>query len=83
MAPEQLLKSTFYNEFLKKVEVCQMACVAVAGPSGILEGLSIYRGPSEDEFDRQHFAAARANSAASADCPLYSQNVVGTGVESF
>jgi len=52
----ELLKSTFYNEFLKKVDVCQMACVAVAGPSGILEGLSIYRGPGEDEFDRQQFA---------------------------
>jgi DNA-binding CsgD family transcriptional regulator len=34
-----------------------MACVAVAGPPGVVEGLSIYRGPSEDEFDRDQLAA--------------------------
>jgi DNA-binding CsgD family transcriptional regulator len=52
-----LLKSAFYNEFLKKVDICHMACVAVVGPPGILEALSIYRGPGEDEFDREQLAA--------------------------
>jgi DNA-binding CsgD family transcriptional regulator/PAS domain-containing protein len=53
----ELLRSTFYNEFLKKVDVCHMACVGVAGPPGVFECLSIYRGPREDEFDREQLSA--------------------------
>jgi DNA-binding CsgD family transcriptional regulator len=56
----ELLKSNFYNEFLHKVDICRMACVAAAGPLGIFEALSIYRGPSEDEFDREQLAALEA-----------------------
>ena len=53
----ELLKSTFYNEFLKEVDVCGMACIGVSAPSRAFECLSIYRGPSEGEFDRKHLAA--------------------------
>jgi DNA-binding CsgD family transcriptional regulator len=53
----ELLKSTFYNEFLKGVDVCRMACVAVASPPRSFEGLSVYRGPSEEEFDCEQLAA--------------------------
>jgi DNA-binding CsgD family transcriptional regulator len=56
----ELLKSTFYNEFLQKIDICRMACVAAAGPPGNFEALSIYRGPSEDEFDREQLAALEA-----------------------
>lgn len=51
-----LLKSTFYNEFLKRFDTCQMACLASAGGPGIFEALSIYRGLSEEEFDPQRLA---------------------------
>ena len=53
----ELLKSTFFNEFLHKVDISRMACVAVARSPGIFEALSIYRGPSEEEFDREQFGA--------------------------
>jgi DNA-binding CsgD family transcriptional regulator len=51
-----LLQSTFYNEFLKKFDTCQMACLATVGSQGIFEALSIYRGPSEVEFARDQLA---------------------------
>jgi DNA-binding CsgD family transcriptional regulator len=50
---DAMLKSTFYNEFLRKVDVLRMACVAFCGAPGVFDALSIYRGPREDEFDRQ------------------------------
>jgi DNA-binding CsgD family transcriptional regulator/PAS domain-containing protein len=53
----ELLKSTFYNEFLKEVDVCRMACVGVALPPRSFECLSLYRGPSEEEFDREQLTA--------------------------
>jgi DNA-binding CsgD family transcriptional regulator len=43
-------KSTFFNEFLQKFDVCQMACLASGGSPGIFEALSIYRGPRDHEF---------------------------------
>jgi DNA-binding CsgD family transcriptional regulator len=43
-------KSTFFNEFLQKFDVCQMACLASGGTPGIFEALSIYRGPRDHEF---------------------------------
>jgi hypothetical protein len=79
----ELLRSTFYNEFLKEVDVCHMACVGVAGPPGVFEGLSIYRGPREDEFDREQLSALELVTPHSTDCPLYPQKAVGTGVESL
>jgi DNA-binding CsgD family transcriptional regulator/PAS domain-containing protein len=53
---DAILKSTFYNEFLKKVDVLRLACVAFCGPPGIFDGFSLYRGPHEDEFDRVELA---------------------------
>ncbi len=53
----ELLKSTFYNEFLKEIDICGMACIGVSAPSRAFESLSIYRGPSEGEFDRKHLTA--------------------------
>lgn len=50
---DAMLQSTFYNEFLKKVDVVRMACVAFCGSPGIFEGFSIYRGPHEDDFGRE------------------------------
>jgi DNA-binding CsgD family transcriptional regulator len=52
-----LLKSTFYNEFLKKVDICHMACVGVAGSAGVFEALSIFRASSEGDFDPEQLAA--------------------------
>lgn len=51
-----LLQSTFYNEFLRKFDTCQMACLATVGNEGIFEALSIYRGPSEAEFAKDELA---------------------------
>jgi DNA-binding CsgD family transcriptional regulator/PAS domain-containing protein len=53
----EFLKSTFYNEFLKEVGVCGMACIGVSALLRAFECLSIYRGPSEGEFDQEHIAA--------------------------
>lgn len=53
----ELLKSTFYNEFLKEIDVCGVACIGVSAPPRAFECLSIYRGHSEGEFDREHLAA--------------------------
>ena len=55
--PFGALKSTFYNEFLKRFDTCQMACLATVGSQGIFEALSIYRGPSENEFAKDQLAA--------------------------
>jgi DNA-binding CsgD family transcriptional regulator/PAS domain-containing protein len=52
-----LLKSTFYNEFLKKVDTCQMACVVATSAPGAFECLSIYRGPHEPDFENEQLAA--------------------------
>jgi DNA-binding CsgD family transcriptional regulator/PAS domain-containing protein len=53
---EAMLRSTFYNEFLKKVDISRMACVAINGPPGVFEALSIYRELREDEFDCEQLA---------------------------
>jgi hypothetical protein len=53
---DAMLHSTFYNEFLKKVDVLRMACVSFSGSPGIFEAFSIYRGPDEDEFDPMELA---------------------------
>lgn len=55
--PEYLMQeSIFYNEFLKKYDVCQMAVFAGAGSSDVFEALSIYRGPREAPFDKEQLA---------------------------
>jgi DNA-binding CsgD family transcriptional regulator len=48
-----LLKSTFYNDFLKYFDVCQMACFATAGGQGAFDAFSVYRGPHEDSFSAE------------------------------
>jgi DNA-binding CsgD family transcriptional regulator/PAS domain-containing protein len=49
--PDALLRrSTFYNDFLKPFDVCQMACIGSAGALGTYDALSVYRGPNEDSF---------------------------------
>jgi DNA-binding CsgD family transcriptional regulator len=50
------LQSTFYNEFLRRFDTRQMACLATVGSQGTFEALSIYRGQSEDEFARDQLA---------------------------
>jgi DNA-binding CsgD family transcriptional regulator len=52
---DSLYKSTFYNEFLRTVDVCQMACIASTPSVGALETLSIYRGPHDNSFGTEVF----------------------------
>jgi len=52
----ELLRSTYYNEFLKKFEVCQIACATVASAPGVFDVLSVYRGHGEAPFDREQIA---------------------------
>ncbi len=47
--------SVFYNDFLSKYDVCEMACIAAIGSTKAFEALSIYRGPKEQPFDRDQF----------------------------
>jgi PAS domain-containing protein len=56
LSEASLLKSIFYNEFLKTVDVCRMACLTAVAAPGIFEALSIYRGYSEDTFDTEQLA---------------------------
>ena len=51
-----LLRSTFYNEFLKPFDTCQMAAIAAAGSPGNFDALSVYRGHSEEPFSRELIA---------------------------
>ena len=55
-AEDSLYKSTFYNEFLRTVDVCQMACIASTPSTGILETLSLYRGPRDNSFGTEVFS---------------------------
>jgi DNA-binding CsgD family transcriptional regulator/PAS domain-containing protein len=55
--PEELLRrSVFYNEFLKKFDVCRMVALAPGGSGRGFDVLSIYRGPAEEPFDREQIA---------------------------
>jgi DNA-binding CsgD family transcriptional regulator len=55
--PEYLMRqSVFYNEFLKKYDVCQMAVLVSSGTPGLFEALSIYRGPQENPFENEQLA---------------------------
>jgi PAS domain-containing protein len=51
-----LLKSTFYNEFLKPFDTYQMACVGYGDAPGNFEALSVYRGLNEESFTRETMA---------------------------
>jgi DNA-binding CsgD family transcriptional regulator len=55
--PDSLMfKSVFYNEFLTKFDVCQIAgIVNISGPQ-TMEALSFYRGPREAPIDREKIA---------------------------
>lgn len=49
-------KSIFYNDFLKAKGICGIAGLpAISGP-GIVDALSIFRGPEENKFDAETFA---------------------------
>lgn len=50
---ELMLRSTFYNEFLKPFDTCQMAGIGSFDADGSFSALSIYRGPSEPAFDNE------------------------------
>ncbi len=57
---ELFLRSVFYNEFLSKLGICEMACLTAPGLPGVFDGLSFYRGPRESEFDREQLSMLRA-----------------------
>jgi DNA-binding CsgD family transcriptional regulator len=59
--PEALMfRSTFYNEFLKPYDTCQMAAIGSFSSDGRIGALSIYRGPSEPSFDNDVIAGLNA-----------------------
>jgi DNA-binding CsgD family transcriptional regulator/PAS domain-containing protein len=55
----EMRKSTFYNEFLKPFDTCEMALAVGSNSNPRFEVLSIFRGPIEQPFDENHFAALR------------------------
>ena len=57
---ESFLKSTFYNEFLKRVDVRELAALFACKSKCTIDTLSIFRGPSESPFDLEHLAALRS-----------------------
>jgi DNA-binding CsgD family transcriptional regulator/PAS domain-containing protein len=53
--PEPAFKrSIFYNEFLKLIDICDVAGVGMAGAPGKFEVLSVYRGHADQEFSAEH-----------------------------
>jgi len=48
-----MLKSVFYNEFLRTFDTCEVAGLPVVITPTVFETLSIYRGPSEQEFSSE------------------------------
>jgi DNA-binding CsgD family transcriptional regulator/PAS domain-containing protein len=48
-------RSIFFNEFLLKYDVCEMACIGARDGPERVEGLSIYRGPDEPQFSDDQF----------------------------
>ena len=59
LSEDALLKSVFYNEFLKPFDVCELAGVLAWKADRQIEVLSIFRGPKEQPFDEVHFAAIK------------------------
>jgi DNA-binding CsgD family transcriptional regulator/PAS domain-containing protein len=53
---ESFLKSVFYNEFLKRVDVCEMAALFGAKYDGGCDALSLFRGPHEASLDDEQLA---------------------------
>ncbi|MBB5329437.1 DNA-binding CsgD family transcriptional regulator [Edaphobacter lichenicola] len=51
--------SVFYNEFLSKQGICEVACVSAIASTKAFEVLSIYRGPNEGPIDREQLAMLR------------------------
>jgi DNA-binding CsgD family transcriptional regulator/PAS domain-containing protein len=49
----ELRSSSFYNEFLIKMDICQVAAVMTRG-DGEFETFGFYRGPTEPPFENRH-----------------------------
>jgi DNA-binding CsgD family transcriptional regulator/PAS domain-containing protein len=47
---DQFQMSTFHNEFLKALDVCELAALSSRAHKAVLETLSFYRGPDEIPF---------------------------------
>ncbi len=47
----------FYNEFLKTVDTCEMACAVACQTPDSLKVLSFYRGANEEAFGKGQLAA--------------------------
>jgi DNA-binding CsgD family transcriptional regulator/PAS domain-containing protein len=53
--PEDAFRtSTFYNEFLAEGDICGIVGLVVSGSETNFEALSLFRGPRENPFDREH-----------------------------
>jgi DNA-binding CsgD family transcriptional regulator/PAS domain-containing protein len=53
-AERELRSSSFYNEFLIKMDICQVSAVMIRGGDGEFETFGIYRGPTEPPFENRH-----------------------------
>ena len=53
---ESFQKSVFYNEFLKRYDVCEMAAVLAGRSAHVFEALSFYRSPCETPFEKEQLA---------------------------
>jgi len=61
LCPEYtLVRSTFYNEFLRPFDVIQAAFLVYTSPPGVFESLSIFRGPSERSFGSEQLEVLEA-----------------------
>lgn len=50
-----MLKSVFFNEFLKPFDTCQVACTAI-GANNTFDAVSLYRGPREEQIEDERRA---------------------------
>jgi DNA-binding CsgD family transcriptional regulator/PAS domain-containing protein len=54
----EFYRSVFYNEFLKQydLDICSVAAIGIGSIPGKFDGLSIYRGHSDQEFTAENIA---------------------------
>jgi DNA-binding CsgD family transcriptional regulator len=57
---ESFLKSLFYNEFMKRIDIREMVVLLVDKTRSVYNALSVYRGPLETPLDRERVEVLEA-----------------------
>ena len=55
----ELLKSVYYNEFTRELDICRLAAIFCVPAPGVFEGIGLYRGLHEDSFGPEQISVLR------------------------